>query len=92
MVERFSQLRCKEVINVADGKRIGYVSDLEIDTECGRILALIVPGPGKFFGLFPSSEVYVIPWSCISRMGCDILLVDVCPSEILRPREKRHIF
>ena len=33
MAERFSELRCKEVINLPDGCRLGYTADLELDPE-----------------------------------------------------------
>ena len=88
MSERFSALCCKEVINVCDGSRMGYVSDLELDLETGRVLALIVPGPGRFFGLFPGKEEYVILWSRVCKIGDDIVLVDVRLDEVCRPREK----
>lgn len=88
MMERFSALRCKEVINVCDGCRLGYVSDLELDTETGRVLALVIPSPGRFFGLFPGKEEYVISWSRVCKIGDDIVLVDVKPEEVCRPREK----
>ena len=91
MCERFSSLRCKEVINVCDGCRLGYLSDLELETETGRVLALLVPGPGRFFGLFGSKEEYVIPWSCIRRIGDDIVLVDVVLQEVCRQREKQKL-
>ncbi len=92
MYERFSALCCKEVINVTDGNRLGYVGDLELELECGRVVALIVPKPGKFFGLFGSREIFVIPWACIRRIGGDLILVDVKPEEVCRPREKRKLF
>lgn len=91
MIERFSAVRCKEVINVSDGCRLGYVSDLELDLETGRVLALIVPTPGRFFGLLCGKEEYVIPWRCVCRMGDDIILVDVKPGEVCRPREKSKL-
>lgn len=49
---RFSDMRYKEVINICDGCRLGYVGDLELQLPEGRITALIVPGPCRFFGLF----------------------------------------
>lgn len=91
MCERFSALRCKEVINVSDGSRLGYVSDLELELETGRVLALVVPCPGRFFGLFGGKEEYVIPWSCIRRMGEDIILVDAALGECRRTREKQGL-
>ena len=92
MPERFSELRCKEVINVTDGCRLGYTEDLQIDTETGRILALIIPGPGKLFGLLPGQTEYVVPWICIRRIGADIILVDAEPDKCRRPRSKRRFF
>ena len=46
----------------------------------------------KFFGLFGSREIFVIPWACIRRVGGDLILVDVKPEEVCRPREKRKLF
>jgi len=92
MCEKFSELRCKEVINVSDGCRLGYVCDLELELDSGRVLAIIVPGRCKLLGLWSSGEDYVIPWSCIRRVGSDIILVDVCLDEICRPRQKKSLF
>ena len=92
MCERYSTLRCREVINVSDGCRLGYIGDLELNLESGRILALVVPGHGRLFGLLAAAEEYVIPWSCIRRIGEDIVLVDVCLEEIKQPRAKKGFF
>ena len=43
---RMSELKRREVINVCDCKRLGFVGDLDVDPCTGRILAIIVPGPG----------------------------------------------
>ena len=53
---RFCDLTEKEVINVCDCKCLGNVHDLDIDECDGRIRALIVPGPGKWFGCFAGSS------------------------------------
>jgi len=92
MKERFSELRCEEVTNVPDGCRLGYTSDVELETDSGRILALIVPGHGRFFGLLPSQEEYVVPWACVRCIGSDIILVDVCPGEVKCARGKKACF
>ena len=73
---RVVDLRCKEVINICDGCRLGYVCDVEIDLVCGKVIAIIVPGPCRFFGLFGREEDYVIPWEAIRRFGDDIILID----------------
>jgi hypothetical protein len=37
----------------------------------GCILALVVPGPCRFFGLFWREDDFIIPWDCIKRIGED---------------------
>ena len=44
MENRLAQLRYKEIVSVADGSRFGYVGDMEIDLDTGRVTALVVPG------------------------------------------------
>lgn len=72
---RIAELRMKEVINLCDGARLGYVGDLEVDILCGRVVALVVPGRCWFFGLFGRGEEFVIPWDAIDKIGDDIILV-----------------
>lgn len=85
----FSELRCKEVIALHSGQRLGYVCDAEYDPCDGKILAIIVPGQGRAGGLLGREDDYVIPWSSISRLGSDIILVDLEQSPSRRRREKR---
>ncbi len=85
---RITDLNCKEVICVSDGRRLGFVSDAEIEIPSGNVLAIIVPGPCKVLGVWGRKDDYVIPWCCIRRIGPDIILVDVKPDECCRPRPK----
>ncbi len=87
-----AELRCREVINVRDGCRIGYVNDLEVDISCGRVVALVVPGPCRFFGLFGREDDYLIPWECIKRIGDDIILIDIDRDKCRTPRTKGGFF
>ena len=92
MIISYSELRCKEVINIMDGRRLGYVSDLELEADNGRLLSISVPSPGRFFGLFGTGCVYVIPWPCIRKIGDDLILIDVCLEDVRRQKEKRPLF
>ncbi len=76
MQSRIRDLKCKEVINICDGCRLGYVDDVEVRVPEGQIVAVIVYGPCRFFGLFGRGDEYYIPWECIQRIGDDIILVD----------------
>ena len=88
MAVRFSELQCKEVICLSDGRRLGFVEDVEVELPEGQVCALIVPGPCKVFGLMGRKDDYVIPWRCVRRIGPDIVLVDVKCEECLIPRRK----
>lgn len=78
---RFCELKEKDVINICDCKRLGNVADLELDPKSGRIEALIIFGPGKFWGLFGKDCECVIPWCDIKQIGPDIILVEVPPEK-----------
>lgn len=88
MTVRFSQLQCKEVICVTDGRRLGYITDIRLEVPEGMAMSIVVPGPCRFFGIFGRQDDYVIPWSCIRRIGPDIVLVDVKPEDCRVPRSK----
>ncbi len=74
---KISDFQTKEVVNILDGKRLGQISDLEIDLRHGRVEAIVVPGPGKFLGFFASGNDLVIPWRNIVKIGKDVVLVRV---------------
>ena len=75
---RIADLRSKEVISVKDGGRLGYVCDVELDTQTGAITALVVYGRPRLLGLLGREEDAVIPWEDIEMIGGDIVLVK-CP-------------
>ena len=83
---KFTELNCKEVICVCDGRRLGFISDVRIELPEGRVVAIIVPGKNRLFGLWGCREDYVIPWNCIKRIGPDIVLVDAKPDDCCVPR------
>ncbi len=74
---RFFDLRQKEVINIKDGTRLGYICDLIIGIECGEVEKIIIPGPAKLFGIFGPEKEYHIDWDKIVQIGADLVLVDV---------------
>lgn len=91
MALKFTQLQCKEVICISNGQRLGYVADVEVEVPEGNVIALVVPGQGKCFGLLGSRDDLLIPWRCIRRIGPDIILVEAKPSECLCPRPKPRL-
>lgn len=89
---RVVDLRCKEVINICDGCRLGYVCDVLVDLDCGRVVAIVVPGPCRFFGLFGREEDFVIPWEAIRRIGDDIILIEFELHRSHPPKDRKFWF
>ncbi|MCM1149263.1 MAG: YlmC/YmxH family sporulation protein [Butyricicoccus sp.] len=89
---RIAELRYKEIINVSNGHRLGFVGDVDMDVVSGKVMALIVPGPCRFFGLFGREDDYVLPFDAISRIGSDIILVDIQGEYQRGKRNKRPGF
>ena len=76
---RVSELRYKEIINVSDGSRYGWVGDVEEDLDSGQVRALVVPGRLRLFGLLGREEDRVFPWEAVRRFGADTILVETPP-------------
>ncbi len=66
----------KEVINILDGKRLGFVQDVTANLETGIITSIVVPGNTKVFNFFSSNDL-VIPWQNIKCIGEDVILVEI---------------
>lgn len=67
----------KEVINIVDGRRLGFVQDVNANLETGTITSIIVPGSTRLISFFSSSNDIVIPWENIKCIGDDIILVEI---------------
>ncbi|GGF77731.1 hypothetical protein GCM10010912_23460 [Paenibacillus albidus] len=72
---KISDFQTKDVINIVDGKRLGQISDLELDLRRGVIDAIVVPGYTRFMGLFGGGADLIIPWRNIVKIGSDVVLV-----------------
>lgn len=64
---------------------------MEFDDNDGRIISLITPGRAKMFGLLGREDDYVLPWSCIVRIGSDIILVEA-KGDFMRRKRRRRLF
>ena len=81
---RLCELRSKEVINMCNWKKLGCVEDVILDLCCGRIEAIIIPGPGKFCNFLGTEKEYVISVECIRKIGPDIILVEIQEEKCLQ--------
>jgi YlmC/YmxH family sporulation protein len=75
MMVKISEFQIKDVVNVADGKKLGNISDIEINLSNGKIEAIIVSGNGRMLGFFGKEEEIIISWRNILKIGEDVILV-----------------
>ncbi|GGG10159.1 YlmC/YmxH family sporulation protein [Paenibacillus abyssi] len=87
---KISDFQSKDVINIVDGKKLGHVSDLELDLRQGRIDAIVVPSYGRFFGMFSGGADMVIPWRNIVKIGADVVLVRIDETKGYRPEDEEN--
>ena len=73
-----NQLREKEVINICDGKKLGYINDISIDICSGCVCAISVLFDLRIFGFGKCEELW-IPWDKISCFGKDTVIVKISP-------------
>lgn len=94
MIINCSALKELDVINVCDGRRLGWLCDFEVDGSCGKICAVFVSE--KYFSLCASKNPLRIPWEKIVCIGEDAVLVD-CGRDSAKcvedcPPRKRGLF
>ena len=77
MESSFLELRCKEVVNVVDGKRLGHIVDIVFELSTGVISGLVVPGDKNIWNVFKSGGEIFIPYNQICKIGDDTILVEL---------------
>ncbi|MGL5347320.1 MAG: YlmC/YmxH family sporulation protein [Peptostreptococcaceae bacterium] len=74
---RVSDIMEKEIINVKNGKRMGFITDIDMDINEGKIMSFTITGDtGRGF-FSRGSEGQVIFWSDILKIGCDTIIVNI---------------
>ncbi len=73
---RIDELKNKQVVCVKDGYVLGYIGDIELDTESGKLISLIIFGNPRFMGLLGREKDIVIPFEDIVVIGEETVLVD----------------
>ena len=86
----FCELRAKEVVNVYNGKRLGNIIDMVIDTRCARVLGVVVPNHNAKFSIFKSNSDIFIPYNSIVKIGKDVILVDLSNISTQEINEKKN--
>lgn len=89
MLCRIDELRNKQVVCVKDGCVLGFISDVEMDTESGNLTSIIIFGRLRFFGLLGREDDIVIPWKDINVIGSETVLVNTDAPHWLQEKTKK---
>ena len=69
--------RQKEVINIKDGKMLGFVIDVDAELNNGSIKNIVVAQVGKVLKSLGGKNNITIPWSHVKLIGEDVILVEI---------------
>ena len=73
---RVSDIMDKEIINVKNGKKMGFITDIDIDVNDGRVISFSTTGDvGGFFSR--GTDMDMIFWNDIVKIGCDTIIVNI---------------
>lgn len=76
-----TQLRDKDVINLCNASRLGYITEIEFDTCSGQICSFVLCRSGGLLGW--AKDGYIeLPWSRIECIGDDAILVKITDDEL----------
>ena len=76
MTANSMHLQERQVINIADGKCLGNLKDIELNLWTGCIESLILPALNSFWHRLQNYGELVIPWDKVVRIGVDVILID----------------
>lgn len=73
---KLTELMSKDIINDEDGIKLGKIIDIELDSNDGNIISVIINKGIKLSNIFSTKEQIVIPWNKIIKIGNDVIIVD----------------
>ncbi len=77
MSAKISDLQERQIVNIADGKCLGNIKDIELNVLDGTIQALVLPNTGGFWSMLQNQGELLIPWQKVIRLGVDVVLIDM---------------
>ncbi len=81
-----AELRNKEIINIKNGARMGFVDDVEFDTDDAMIKSFIIYGRTRFFGLLGREDDIILTCDDIEIIGVDTVLISADEAKLMKRR------
>ncbi len=86
-----SEMRNKEIINIKNGARLGYVDDIEFETETASIKSFIVYGRTRFFGFLGKEDDLIITCDEIEVVGVDTILISADDTKLTKRKYNLNV-
>ena len=74
---RVSDIMDKEIINVKNGKKMGFITDIDIDVNEGKVVSFSTTGEGQGGFFSRGVDMDIIFWNDILKIGCDTIIVNI---------------
>ena len=74
---KLSSFSKKEVVNMIDGRRLGFLTDADVNLEDFSVESITVSVPAKILPVGSDCKELVIPVEKIKKVGEDIVLVNI---------------
>ncbi len=94
MICSLDDMRRKEVIDITNGERLGYIDDAQMDLRTSEVKSLIIYGRQRLFGILGREDDLHIPCHDIRVVGADVILVKLSMQQELThySKEKEKVF
>lgn len=77
ILNRGIDLKQREVININNGKVLGFVIDINAEFGMGTIKSIVVAQTGRIIKSLTGKNTLEIPWDKVRVIGEDVILVDM---------------
>lgn len=86
MLCSLSELHGKEVISLKTGEKLGFVDDIEFDSNTAQVKTLVIFGRERFFGFLGREDDVKIPFEDIHLIGKDAILINSREGEVIKSK------
>ncbi|MGM0502451.1 MAG: YlmC/YmxH family sporulation protein [Bacillota bacterium] len=76
---KLNQLMGKEIINLADGEKLGSIAEVDItfDQQTGSLKSILVPVEKGVFNFLGEDKFFEVPWESIIKIGQEVVIINL---------------
>ena len=74
---RVSDIMEKEIINVKNGKRMGFITDIDMDINEGKVISFSISGDSDEVFFLEDTKKRQYFGMILLKIGCDTIIVNI---------------